>query len=113
MENFLTQTEKILQSSGCLTNTLLCAVINIDETDVRLMKVSGRSFIYLLCDKSEVVYAGRTRNLYARMLCHKMYKKFTDIILLEYSSNEISKVEKQIIKLLKPKLNKCWVDYGI
>lgn len=112
MKYYLSTTEEVLQSSGYLTNTLLCAVIDISEANVQLMQVAGRNFIYLLCDKDEVIYAGRTKNLYARLLFHKMYKKFTDIILLEYSANDISDAEKQIVKLLKPTLNKCWVNYG-
>ena len=112
MKDYLSTTEEILQSSGYLTNTLLCAVIEISEANVKLMQVAGRNFIYLLCDKDEVVYAGRTRNLYARMIFHKMYKKFTDVILLEYSTDDISDAEKKIVKLLKPTLNRCWVHYG-
>ncbi len=112
MKDYLSTIDEVLESSGYLTNTMLCAVIGIEETNVQLMQVAGRNFIYLLCDKGEVIYAGRTRNLYARMLFHKMYKEFTDIILLEYSADEIPAVEKQIVKLLKPKLNRCWVHYG-
>lgn len=112
MKDYLSTTEEILQSSGYLTNTLLCAVIGVSEVNVQIMQVAGRNFIYLLCDKDEVIYTGRTRNLYARLLFHKMYKKFTDVILLEYSADDIPEAEKQIVKLLKPTLNRCWVHYG-
>lgn len=112
MKDYLMATEKILQSSNCLTNALLCAVIEVSEANCRLMQVGGRNFIYLLCNNDKVIYVGRTKNLYTRLIWHKMYKSFTDIILIEYSINDISNAEKQIIKLLKPTLNRCWVHYG-
>lgn len=106
-------TKEILESNGYLTNTLLYAEIKISEINIQLMRVAGRNFIYLLCDKDEVIYTGRTRNLYESLVFHKMDKKFTDVILLEYSADDISEFEKQIIKLLKPRLNRWWVLYGI
>jgi len=113
MKDYLGKIEKEMMSSGYLEKSLKRAVIEITEVNIQLMQVSGRYFIYLLCNKDEIIYAGRTMNLYARLISHKMYKKFTDVIIIEYSSDNILFMEKQIVKLIKPTLNKCWVTYGL
>lgn len=57
-----------------------------DDITKPLEKVKGRHFVYCLMQKEEVVYVGRTSNLYSRLSYHKYRKKFDEIYLTEFAN---------------------------
>ena len=76
------------------------------DIDVSLIEDRNKFFVYLLILSGQIVYIGRTSNLYSRMYGHKYKKDFTDVILFEYNSyKEICKVENTLIKIYKPICN--------
>jgi excinuclease UvrABC nuclease subunit len=84
------------------------ATYSMDKTgiDVSLMEDRNKFFVYLLILNGEIVYIGRTTNLYSRMNSHKHKKDFTKVIMFEYNSyKEICKVETTLIKIYKPFYN--------
>ena len=92
---------------------VLCAVISWAEIIKKLYKVKGRYFVYLLANDDEVVYVGRSLNLYCRLSWHKYRKNFDKVYLAEYETySECCQAEKKIIKYYSPVENRMWVDYG-
>ena len=84
------------------------ATFSMEKTDidVSLMEDRNKFFVYLLTLNGEIVYIGRTSNLYSRMYSHKYKKDFTNVLLFEYNSyKEICKVENTLIKIYKPIYN--------
>ena len=51
-----------------------------------LEKVKGRHFVYCLMKQGEVIYVGRTCNLYTRLSQHKYRFLFDEIYLTEYNN---------------------------
>ena len=51
-----------------------------------LEKVKARHFVYCLMKQDEVIYIGRTRNLYVRLSQHKYRFSFDEIYLTEYNN---------------------------
>ncbi len=101
-----------LESVGYLDNAINGCTIKRDEINTILKVVKGRYFVYMLITKGIVLYVGKSRNLYLRLLSHKSSRWFTKILLIEYEVADYSEMEKQIIKLIQPKYNNCWVKYG-
>ena len=68
-----------------------------------LNKVKGRYFVYLLINKDDVIYVGRSFNLYSRLCSHKYQKKFDSVYLEEYKTYaQCCQAEKYLIKHYYP-----------
>jgi predicted GIY-YIG superfamily endonuclease len=87
-------------------NVLLCAVIDRKDIGVKLKKVNGRIFNYILEFNKEIVYIGYSSNLYLRLVQHKGTKHFETITLIEFSNKQTARLmEKALIKKYKPIVN--------
>jgi hypothetical protein len=87
--------------------------INRDEIILALMKANKRHFVYLLEKNNQVIYVGRSSNLYSRLMSHKSNKDFDSIKLIEYiDRSQMVDAEFYFIKYHNPVLNKLWVTYG-
>ena len=85
-----------------------------NQITLDLMKVTGRHFVYVLEKNQNVVYVGRSSNLYSRLVSHKSKKYFDVIMLYEYTDKgQCSDCEYFGIKHYKPMLNKIWVTKGL
>lgn len=88
--------------------------INRNEITLPLMKVNGRYFVYILKKNQEVIYVGRTKRIYDRLVSHKSKKDFDKIALIEFIDQGQSRdCEYYLIKYYKPSLNKLWVTTGL
>ncbi|WP_460881160.1 GIY-YIG nuclease family protein [Pontibacter rugosus] len=71
------------------------------------MKENRSYFLYLIFDSETCVYVGETSNIFWRVVKHK--DKCSDgaaIYLQEYQDKEeVLKLEKHYIRILKPKFN--------
>lgn|SRR5690554_3971021 len=102
-----------IDNHPAFANAMLCAVISRSEITQKLNKVKGRYFVYLLLKDDEVIYVGRSFNLFCRLSWHKYRKDFKDVYLAEYETYaECCQAEKQITKYYSPVENKLWVNYG-
>jgi len=73
------------------------------EITKRLQKVKGKYFVYLLISKDDVIYVGRTLNLYSRLCYHKYDKQFDSVYLEEYKTYpQCCQAEKYLIKHYYP-----------
>ena len=100
--------------NDCFGDTL--NEFKILKTDIiqKLNKARGRYFVYLLIKNDDVIYVGRSFNLFSRLSYHKYDKDFDAIYLCEYKTYlQCCFHEKQITKYYKPILNLLWVKYGI
>lgn len=84
------------------------------EININLMKANGRNFVYLLEKNKNVIYVGRTKRIYDRLVSHKSKKDFDKIALLEFiDKGQCNEAEYYFIKYYKPSLNKVWVTIGL
>ncbi|WP_229972911.1 GIY-YIG nuclease family protein [Pontibacter harenae] len=74
---------------------------------LRYVKNNSSYFLYFIFDSGECVYVGETSNIFWRVVKHK--DKCTEeavIYLREYQDKqEVLKLEKHYIRVLKPKFN--------
>lgn len=85
-----------------------------NQITLDLMKVTGRHFVYVLQKNQNVIYVGRSSNLYSRLVSHKSKKDFDVIMLYEYTDQgQCRDCEYFGIKHYKPTLNKIWVTIGL
>ena len=88
--------------------------INRNEITLPLMQANGRYFVYILKKNENVVYVGRTKRIYDRLVTHKSKKDFDKIALIEYlDEGQLRDAEYYLIKYYKPFLNKVWVTIGL
>ena len=68
----------------------------------------GLPCVYFLMEGNNCVYVGQTINLPCRLQTHltDTEKKFDGIYYLEVSGDQLNVKEREIIRSLKPKLNK-------
>jgi len=53
------------------------AFCNTEVIDKRLKKMKGTPFVYFLYDiEGNLIYIGRSMNIYERLKTHKQYKEF-------------------------------------
>jgi len=89
-------------------------ILNRNQITLDLMKVTGRHFVYVLKKNENVIYVGRSSNLYSRLVSHKSKKDFDVIMLYEYTDKgQCRDCEYFAIKHYKPFLNKVWVTIGL
>lgn len=84
--------------------------------DIIHLKTKGiDKFIYFLIDKGEIVYIGKSNGrLLGRINSHLKDKKFDNVKYLSVnSSNELNRVESELISNYKPKYNKVNVNNKI
>lgn len=94
-------------------NTILKVVINWSDITHKIHKVKGRYFVYLLANGNNIVYVGRSFNLFCRLSWHKYRKKFSKVYLAEYETyKECCEAEKKLTKYFSPIENRLWVIYG-
>jgi hypothetical protein len=85
-----------------------------NEININLMKANGRNFVYLLEKNEDVIYVGRTKRIYDRLVSHKSKKDFDKIALIEFiDKGQCGEAEYYFIKYYKPALNKIWVTKGL
>jgi predicted GIY-YIG superfamily endonuclease len=114
MEEFNIYKKKLEMKNIAFLKPILCAVISWSEITQKLNKVRGRYFVYLLLNNDEVIYVGRSFNLFPRLSWHKYRKNFKHVYLAEYETYaECCQAEKQITKYYSPVENRLWVNYGI
>ncbi|MBJ6120084.1 GIY-YIG nuclease family protein [Pontibacter sp. BT310] len=74
---------------------------------LRYVRDNNTYFLYLIFEGDDCVYVGETSNIFWRMAKHKA--KCSDnsqVILREYmSKEEVLRLEKHFIRMLKPKFN--------
>ena len=82
-------------------------ILNLILTNI-VLKESG---IYVLYDDEEIVYIGKSTNIYNRIQQHKKDKVFTSVksIIFKEEGN-IDLYEPYLIKKYKPKYNKEFID---
>ena len=96
-----------------IENSLETFKFNRNEICVALMRANGRNFVYMLEKNKEIIYVGRSKRLYDRLVSHKSKKDFDTVLLIEYQENSQSvDAEFFLIKHHRPILNKLWVTYG-
>jgi len=96
-----------------MKNPVFEATISWSEITNSLKKLKGRHFVYLLLKGSEVIYVGRSSNLYNRLVWHKYRKDFINIHLAEFKTHlDCRHAEKKIVKYYLPEKNIVWVKYG-
>lgn len=79
---------------------------NILDFNVSWMEYKGRFFVYFLVSNDEIIYVGRTRSLYERIVCHKQSYEFDKFQLIEYNTYEESLIEERDwIKYHQPRFN--------
>lgn len=79
----------------------------ISDFNISWMDYKGRFFVYFLMDEDEIIYVGRTRSLYERIVCHKQSYEFNRFGLIEYNTYEESLIEERDwIKYHQPKFNR-------
>lgn len=83
-------------------------IIPASKLSSKLRQMFGKGFIYLLCDGSNVIYVGKTKNIYNRLFDHKYTKKFTDVILLGFNLY-LKDAEFMYIRQFMPTQNIHWV----
>lgn len=110
MKKYLKEILDKLNAINVLEKSLTSCVIDRSDINVRLLQLHRRSFVYILCDKSEIIYIGRTRDLYTRLTTHKMYRFFDEIILIEFNTEDVNKYEKILIKLFSPTYNVMYLN---
>lgn len=68
---------------------------------------NGCYFVYFLMLNEEVVYIGRTSDLYSRVCAHNSTKEFDKIVASEFTTKAAMKrIEVDLINLHKPVFNK-------
>jgi hypothetical protein len=81
------------------------------EITKRINKVKGRYFVYVLINKENVIYVGRSFNLYSRLCLHKYQKQFDSVYLEEYKTYaQCCEAEKYLIKHYIP-IENIYVGY--
>lgn len=81
------------------------------EITQRINKVKNRYFVYLLINKDDVIYVGRSFNLFSRLSWHKYRKQFDSVYLEEYKTYaQCCEAEKYLIKYYIPTEN-IYVGY--
>ena len=88
--------------------------INRNEIILPLMRANGRHFVYILKKNEDVIYVGRTKRIYDRLVTHKSKKDFDKVDLIEYlEQGQSMDAEYYLIKYYKPAFNKVWVTIGL
>lgn len=80
--------------------------VKISRLECKSLDIKRGNFIYLLVDKDEIVYVGKTNKPNDRLYSHSIgNKKFTDIYYRNVSSNYLNVFESYWIFNLAPKYN--------
>jgi hypothetical protein len=61
--------------------------------------------IYFLVKSGKVVYVGQSASLAARLACHSLDKEFNRVLYMFVPASEVSRVERDLIRSLRPPLN--------
>lgn len=64
------------------------------------------SGVYFLINDGRVVYVGQTREIMLRLYTHRKQKDFDKVYMIEVPNQELDTVERKLIKVLDPPLNK-------
>ena len=76
-----------------------------DEIVNSSLNVDGFCGVYFLIEKREVVYVGKSINLFSRISTHSINKKFDSICFLPCNHNYVESLESIYIHSYRPKLN--------
>jgi hypothetical protein len=98
MEN---KTQVLILLENCLNATPFLAV----QFNQSFNKYKGKHFVYVLENNGEPIYIGHTKNVYTRLVDHKMTYNFTNFWLFEYDKKIILEKERAWIKLFQPTFN--------
>jgi hypothetical protein len=67
--------------------------------------IHGESCIYFLIHENEVVYVGQSIKIGQRVLAHREQKTFDRVIYMTVPIQNLGKIELELIRELRPKLN--------
>ena len=68
-------------------------------------KYKGKHFVYVLENDMEIIYIGHTKNIYTRIVDHRMTYNFTNFWLFEYDEKLVLQKEREWIKSFQPAFN--------
>jgi len=78
--------------------------------DVRKRKKDGRiSGVYVLLYKNRVIYVGQSVDVRTRIATHRIEKPYTRCLVKELPEAMLAEVEKALITVLQPPLNRAGV----
>ena len=76
-----------------------------DQFNCHFQKYKGRNFVYVLENGEQIIYIGHTKNLYTRIIDHKMNYNFTKFYIFEYDKYILLEKERAFIYLFQPEFN--------
>lgn len=88
------------------SEVVVCAIISVADINVKLNKLNGYAYNYVLALGDEIVYIGYSSSLYSRLVYHKQTKIFDKVLLIEFTNKRAAlSLEKKLIKEYRPKHN--------
>lgn len=75
----------------------------------RLRSYNSTVCVYFLIRDRRVVYVGQTYDLGQRISDHSRTKDFTSVLYLEVPKEDLDRVERGLIRALRPELNQAYV----
>ena len=86
-------------------------VINIESALTDAATFSANEVgVYLLIDDQQVVYIGKTTNLFQRVAAHQTDKQFDSIRFIRLHHGDLDIWERELIAQMTPKYNKLVAD---
>ncbi len=85
----------------------------LPEGFIELPSAAFRPAVYALVDKGEIVYVGQSVSPSARIRTHLADKAFTQVFILPTAAAELSRVEGELIRALRPVLNSTLPDHHV
>lgn len=67
--------------------------------------LKGKHFVYSLEKNDYQIYIGHSKNIYSRIVQHRMSFDFDNFYLIEYDHYNVLWAEREWIKLMQPKYN--------
>jgi len=81
-------------------------IIYYDEINTSLIKLKGIYIVYMLCETRNIIYIGKSKNIYKRLKEHKYQKNFKYVVLIPCVNSEYAfYIEKLLISNLDNKFN--------
>ena len=76
-----------------------------EDFNYSFTKLKAIHYVYILEKDNSQIYIGHSKNIYSRIVQHKMSFDFDTFYLIEYDHYNVLNVEREWIKLLQPKYN--------
>jgi hypothetical protein len=78
---------------------------NKEDFNQKFNRLKGLHFVYILELNNNTIYVGHSKNIYSRIISHRMKYKFDKFFLIEYDDYNVLNCEREWIKLLQPLYN--------